>query len=99
MSDKQERDDRFVGPVIKAGEMAEAVLEAVQEDNEGRQILTEEHASYVRIWVMDECILNMDTVSRMLGRPISIGDIEVNMPGFSGFIQTSQSGIRFYAKH
>lgn len=98
MTENNQRDERFVGPVIKAGEMADAVLEAVHEDNAEREIISEKHASYVRIWVQDECVVRTETVSEMLGRPVSIGDIEVNMPGFSGFIKTTHDTLRFYAK-
>jgi len=98
MSQSSNRNERFVGPVITAGPMAEAVLDAVREDNADREIIAEEHASYVRIWVQDECLIRMETVSRMFGRPVSVGDIEVNMPSFSGFIKTSHDLIRFYAK-
>ena len=41
----------LVGPVMRAGEIADAVLEAIQEESEGREVITEAHASYVRIKV------------------------------------------------
>ena len=46
MSNSQE--NRFVGPVVKNGEVGEAVVEAVYVDNEGKSIEVEEHASYFR---------------------------------------------------
>jgi hypothetical protein len=33
--------NRFVGPVIKNGEIGDAVLEAIREDNKGRRIEVE----------------------------------------------------------
>lgn len=97
MSESKVRNDRHVGPVLKTGELADAVLETVQEDNPGKEILTEEHSSYLRIWVEDECVIRMDTLERMLGRPVTAGDIEINMPSFSGFIRTDTESIRFLA--
>jgi hypothetical protein len=39
----------------------------------------------------------IDTVSRLLSCPVTAGDIEIAMPGFSGFIRTSSDRIRFLA--
>ena len=88
----------YVGPVIHNGDIGEAVLEAIREDNPGRDIVVVEHASYFRIKVEDECVIVLDTVAKLLGRPISAGEIEVAMPGFSGFIRTSSDRIRFLAR-
>ena len=62
------QENRFVGPVIKNGEVGDAVVEAVYEDNKGRKIEIEEHASYFRIKVEKECVIRFETVSEMLGR-------------------------------
>ena len=88
----------LVGPVMRAGEIADAVLEAIREDNAGRTVTTEPHASYVRIKVQGECLLRYETVGAMLGRPVTRGDIEANMPSFAGFIRTEPDGIRFVSR-
>ena len=88
----------LVGPVMRAGDIGDAVLEAIREDNEGRAITTEAHASYVRIKVEDECVVRLETVGDMLGRAVTLGDIESNMPSFAGFIRTERGGIRFVAR-
>ena len=88
----------LVGPVMRAGDIADAVLEAIQEDNEGRDVITEVHASYVRIKVADVCVVRLETVGDMLGRSVTLGDIEANMPSFAGFIRTEPGGIRFVAR-
>jgi hypothetical protein len=95
MSNSQE--NRYVGPVIKNGEVGEAVVEAVYEDNEGRKIEIEEHASYFRIKVEKECVIRFETVSDMLGRDVSRADIEANMPSMEGFIRVEANQIRFLA--
>jgi hypothetical protein len=61
------------------------------------RIIVDEHAFYFRIKVEGECVIVIGTVSRLLGRPVAAGDIEVAMPGFSGFIRTSSDRIRFLA--
>ena len=88
----------LVGPVMRAGEIADAVLEAIQEDSEVREVITEAHASYVRIKVADECFVRFETVGDVLGRTVTRGDIEANMPSFAGFIRTEPDGIRFLAR-
>ena len=90
--------ERFVGPVMRTGDMADAVVEAIEEDNEGREIQVEEHASYLRIKVRGECVVRYDTVGDMLGRDVTRGDIEVCMPSFEGFIRVDNETMRFLAK-
>jgi len=93
----QTKEARFVGPVMKTGEVADAVIEAIREDNADREIVVEEHASYLRIKVRGECIIRFATVSDMLGREVSASDIELNMPSFEGFIRTETGQMRFLA--
>ena len=81
--------ERFVGPVMKAGEIGEAVIEAIQENNEGRKIEIEEHESYYRVKVEGECLISLATVSEVLGREVQVSDIEQNMPSFEGFIRVA----------
>lgn len=86
---------RSVGPVMRKGDLADAVVEAIHADNSGRKIVVEEHASYLRIQVEGECLLRVDTVSEMLGSDIICSDIEAEMPSFEGFIRAGTDGIRF----
>ena len=89
--------NRFVGPVLKNNEVGEAVLEAIYEDNVGRKIEIEEHASYVRVKVEKECVIRFETVTNMLGREATRSDIEANMPSLEGFIRVESDQIRFLA--
>lgn len=89
---------RFVGPVIKTGEIGDAIVEAIQEDNAGRDIEVEEHASYLRIKVEGECVLRFATVSEMLGREVTRNDIEANMPSLEGFIRVDSDQMRFLSE-
>ena len=91
------QENRFVGPVVKNSEIGDAVLEAIYEDNQGRKIEVEEHASYTRIKVEKECVIRFDTVSEMLGRDVTRGDIESNMPSLEGFIRVDSEQMRFLA--
>ncbi len=94
---KNPQSNRQVGPVVNNGEIGDAVLEAIYEDNQGRKIEVEEHASYIRIKVEKECVLRFDTVSDMLGRDVTRSDIESNMPSLEGFIRVDSEKMRFLA--
>ncbi len=85
---------RFVGPVMHAGEIGEAVIEAIREDNANRKIEVEEHASYYRIKVQGECVIRFATVTEMLGREVMLRDIEACMPAFEGFIRIETEQMR-----
>lgn len=85
-----------VGPVIQAGEFADAVAEAVREDNPGKEVQIRTRASYVRIEVDGECILRRATVQAKLGRPFQMSELEVNMPSFAGQIESGDEEMRFY---
>ncbi len=86
-----------VGPVVQAGELAEAVAEAVRIDNEGKRVDVRSRGSYVRIEVDGgECIIRRATVEEQLGRPFRMRDLEVSMPSFVGRIETSTDYVRFW---
>ena len=83
---------------MRCGDMADAVVEAIREDNAERTIVIEEHASYLRIKVEGECVVRFETVGQMLGRDVTCGDIEVSMPSFEGFIRVDGDEMRFLSE-
>ena len=86
----------LVGPVLQTGELAEAVIEAIREDNPDKQVLIERRASYVRVQTEGECVIRRETVAVMLGRPFKMQELEVDMSAFAGQIETSTDHVRFY---
>ncbi len=87
-----------VGPVMRAGELAEAVVEAAREDNPGKEIRVDDKRAYLRIDTDDEMILRRETIERNLGRPFKMNDLEVDLSSFAGRIETGPDQIRFYLK-
>ncbi|MHA4854563.1 MmoB/DmpM family protein [Rhodococcus sp. MSC1_016] len=86
-----------VGPVVQAGEIAEAVAEAAKVDNEGKRVEIRNRGSYVRIEVDGgECVLHRATIEEHLGRPFQMRELEVSMPSFVGRIETGTEWVRFY---
>jgi len=97
-SDMESRHaDDFVGPIVTRGEMSDAVAEAVEIDNPGREMRVLPSDSYVRIEARGICKITFATMTDVLGRQFSFGDLEVNMPGFGGFIRTEDDHVRFVA--
>jgi len=86
----------LVGPVIQAGEIADAVVAAIREDNAGKEVTVTDRGSYVRIEVDTECVIRRKTLEAELGRPFRMTELEVNMPAFVGQIETATDHIRFY---
>ena len=85
-----------VGPVLRAGEVADAVVEALQEDNPGKEFTVEDRVAYVRAETEGECVVRAKSVARVLGRPFRIAELEVNLTSFSGRIETTDDTMRFY---
>ncbi|ONM46693.1 MmoB/DmpM family protein [Nocardia donostiensis] len=86
-----------VGPVVQAGEIAEAVAEAARIDNEGKRVDIRNRGSYVRVEVDGgECVLYRATIEEQLGRPFQMHELEVSMPSFVGRIETGTERVRFY---
>lgn len=89
-----------VGPVMRQGELAQAVVEAAEIDNPEKIIKVEDKLAYLRIQTSDEMILKRQTIEEMLGRPFSMNELEVDLASFAGRIDTHVEYIRFYhAKH
>ena len=85
-----------VGPVLRASEITEGVIEAAQEDNPGKTIKVDDKIAYVRIDTEGELILRRETLERTLGRPFKMSELEVNLGSFAGRIETSDDHVRFY---
>jgi len=90
-------EDDFVGPIITRGEISEAAVEAAEHDNPGREVRVTDSGAYIRLEARGEITLTADAMSEALGRPFRMGELEINMPGFSGFIRMSADKVRFVA--
>mgnify|MGYP000928717779 FL=1 len=89
-----------VGPIMRQGELAQAVVEAAEIDNPEKIIKVEDKLAYLRIQTDDEMIIKRQTIEEMLGRPFSMSELEVDLASFAGRIDTHVEYIRFYhAKH
>ncbi|MBI05545.1 MAG: monooxygenase [Rhodospirillaceae bacterium] len=96
MPDMDQKRRNSVGPVLRAGEVADAVVEAIQEDNPDKDFVIENRIAYVRVETEGECFIRQETLSEMLGRPITMPEVEINLTSFAGRIETTDTYMRFY---
>lgn len=85
-----------VGPIIRAGDLVEPVIETAEIDNPGKDITVEDRRAYVRIATDGELILTRKTLEERLGRPFHMQELEINLASFAGQIQADEDQIRFY---
>ena len=85
-----------VGPVLSAGEIADAAIEAIYEDNPDKDVHVENHHAYIRVETDTECIIRRETMQATLGRPFHMQELETVLSSFAGQIETSANYIRFY---
>jgi hypothetical protein len=93
-------DDRnLVGPIMRAGPLADAMVDAIEEDNPSSDVYVLDRDDYVRIHTTHECRLKRETLVKHLGREISLAQLEVQMPSFKGRLETRTEQIRWYYEH
>jgi toluene monooxygenase system protein D len=89
---------RSAGPLLRSGEVTDALIDALREDNPGKELTIADHGGYIRVEGPDGLVLNRATVEMMLGRPFMMQELEIYMTGFSGKICTTTESVRWYFK-
>jgi hypothetical protein len=89
----------WVGPVLRVGDLAETVARAIAEDNPGKRISIVDRGDYVRIHAEQRCRLTRQTLERLLGRPYELRLLEVDMPSFSGRLETRADEYVWYYRN
>ena len=80
--------EMYVGPVLMAGYMTDAVINALQIENPTLRVL--DHGSYVCLQATNRCVLHATTVTRFLGRTFLLPrDLESILCSFQGKMQIS----------
>ena len=96
IDDDAELGHDLVGPVIRAGDLAEAVIDAVEADNPGGDVYVLDRDDYIRIHTVGECRLTLASLERGLGRPFQLSALEIDMPSFKGRMHTRTDEYRWY---
>ena len=95
-STAQAYHNNMVGPVMRAGELAQAVIEAARIDNPDKNVFVDDKRAYIRIHTEQEMILRRETIEAELGRPFRMNDLEVDLSSFAGQIESQDNAVRFY---
>ncbi|MFZ2269143.1 MAG: MmoB/DmpM family protein [Azonexus sp.] len=95
-SSAQAYHNNMVGPVMRAGDLAMAVIEAAKIDNPGKEVFVDDKRAYLRIHTEQEMILRQATIEEELGRPFRMNDLEVDLSSFAGQIESRDDSVRFY---
>ncbi len=99
IDDIESIDQNLVGPVVRAGPLAEAIIDAVADDNPGRDVLVLDRDDYVRIHTAQTCRLTRASLERHLGQPVQLATLEIDMPAFKGRLRTrTDEYLWFYDK-
>lgn len=81
-----------VGPVLEAGEVARAIVEAIQAQNPDARVV--DRGSYWRVLVSGRCQVTRAAIEARLGRPFVLpGDLERVMPSFKGKLLISDDEV------
>ena len=78
------------------GEIADAAIEALDEDNPGKEFNIQDHEAYIRVETDDDCIIRRETMEKILGRPFIMQELEMVLSTFAGRIDLSSEHARFY---
>ncbi|WP_269620625.1 MmoB/DmpM family protein [Zhongshania sp. BJYM1] len=85
-----------VGPIMRAGDVADAVVEAAIIDNPGKNIVVDNKNAYIRISANNELRLTRETIELELGRPFKMNEIEIELASFAGRIKMTTDEVIFY---
>jgi toluene monooxygenase system protein D len=99
INDAEPLNQDLVGPVIRSGPLAEAIIDAVADDNPGTDVLVLDRDDYVRVHTARTCRLTRASLERHLGQPVQLAALEIDMPAFKGRLRTrTDEYVWFYDK-
>lgn len=83
-------DRQAVGPVLTAGPVADAIVQAIRGAN--RDVRVIDRGSYLRVLCHDRCTLTRAAVEASLRGPFVLpGDLEMVMPSFKGHFHVDEN--------
>lgn len=88
--------NNLVGPVLRAGELADLIIEAIRRDNPGKDVHVVDKRAYLRVQMERQCVIRRTTMEELVGRPFRIQEIEPVLGSFSGQIRVEQEEMSFY---
>jgi toluene monooxygenase system protein D len=88
----------MVGPVVRGvdGDIADALIEAIENDNPGSEVVVDDRAGYIRISVPRRCRLTRASLEAALGRGLELSELEPSLSGFAGRMRATDDEIEWY---
>jgi len=89
---------KMVGPVVRGMDsaLADAVIEAIQDDNPGVDVDVDDQGGYIRIGTPQRCLLTRTSLEAALGRTFALHRLEPSLAGFAGRMTVSDDEIVWY---
>src|SRR5258705_8672616 len=86
---------KLVGPLIRGvdGDIAEAVMNAVEIDNPDAEIIIRDEVGYIRINTVERCVLTQQSLAEEMGRDFKLSQLEPAMSGFAGRMKVTDDEI------
>lgn len=94
----EEEKNHLVGPIVRGvdGDIAEAVANAIEDDNPDSDVLVDDAAGYVRISVPHYCRITRVSIEEELGRDFPLSYLEPALAGFAGRMKVADDEIIWY---
>lgn len=86
----------LAGPLLRGGDMSVVAVDAIYEDNPDKEVFVDDHRTYVRVEAEGGLIIRRATMEKILGRSFRMQELEVNLTGYSGQIDTHDEYMRWY---
>lgn len=89
---------KMVGPVIRGADadLADAVIEAIEADNPGEEVLVEDAGGYIRISVPQRCRLSRASLETALGYSFELSKLELSLSAFAGRMKATDDDVLWY---
>ncbi len=89
---------KLVGPVIRGaeGDLADALITAMEADNPGAQIYVDDRGGYIRINMAERCVVTRASLEDALGRSFPLVQIEPALCGFAGRIDMQEDQVVWF---
>ena len=89
---------KMVGPVVRGfdANLADAVINAIEEDNPDVEVLVDDQGGYIRIATPNVCRMTRASLEDALGRTFPLHQLEPSLAGFAGRMTVSDEEVVWY---
>lgn len=89
---------KMVGPVVRGldGNLADAVIAAIETDNPDADVLVDDQGGYIRIHTPNVCRLTRASLEDALGRTFKLHQLEPQLAGFAGRMKSGDDEIVWF---